>query len=204
MKTLFTTAAAVAITATGAFAQMTYDKLPAGNEWNLQQLENYITGLDEAGFRKLDADQNDMVSREELQAATAGGMLMQANVQPFDMNTLPAGDDWQQEQLAEYVPGLDQAKFNRIDTDQDGKVTRQELQAASDRGMVNSAGYNMAYTFSMDELPAGDEWQQEQLSNFVPGLDQAKFNEIDSDKNQRVSRAELEAAIDSGTIASPM
>ncbi|MGR3757407.1 MAG: hypothetical protein ACU0AT_09315 [Tranquillimonas sp.] len=204
MKTLFTTAAAVAITATGAFAQMTYERLPAGNEWNLQQLENYITGLDEAGFRKLDSDQNDMVSRAELQAATSQGMVMQASADPFNMDTLPAGDEWQQEQLAEYVPGLDQAKFNRIDSDQNGKVTRQELQAAGDRGMINAKGYNTAYTFSMDELPAGDEWQQEQLSNFVPGLDQAKFNEIDSDKNDRVSRAELEAAIDSGTIASPM
>lgn len=210
MKTLLMTAAATAALSTAAFAEMSIDTLPAGNEWSQEQLSNYITGLDEAGFQKLDTDQNNMVDRQELQAAMSAGMVTdntEATAQAaasIDFDKLPAGNEWSQEQLANYFPGLDEATFNRIDTDQNNMADRQELKAAAAKGMMEMGDATQSYTFSFDALPAGNEWDQETLADFIPGLDDATFEKIDTDGDDMASRTEISAAIKDGLVVAKM
>lgn len=205
-RSLFTAAATAALLATAATGQAatTTANLPAGNQWDLATLKEYIPGLDAAGFRRLDSNTDGYVSRTELDAAVSAGRsgVAAAKVAGADgaLDKLPAGNEWSRATLAPYLPGLDQATFQALDSDGNGKLSRTELEAASETGSGEKTGSVRITGFSLSRLPAGDSWSLQTLDEIYPAINSAVFSAIDENGDGQASRSELEAALANGTI----
>jgi len=205
-RSLFTAAATAALLATAATGQAatTAANLPAGNQWDLATLKEYIPGLDAVGFRRLDSNADGYVSRTELDAAASarrpGTAAAKVAGADGNLDKLPAGNEWSRATLAPYLPGLDQATFQALDANGNGRLSRSELEAASEMGAGEMTGSVRIADFSLARLPAGDHWSLQTLDEIYPAINSAVFQAIDENGDGQASRSELEAALANGTI----
>jgi len=93
------------------------------------------------------------------------------------------------------LPGFNSFDFREIDSNDDGRLSANELQSPDTRGVVSRYENRMAIVHGLSDIDAnGDRFaSKEELIEVYPGLLDSEFRQIDINRDNRISANELYA-----------
>lgn len=151
--------------------------------------------LDRNDFRGIDANRDNRLSASELQAAGAQAILKRGTGGTAVRSTvsISGGSFVSEAMLAAAYPGLTANDFDRIDRNNDNRVSAVELYDADSQAIVSRYDADGQILVSLENLDLDGSGfvSLSELQGRYPGLSAADFNWIDTNRDNRVSYNEL-------------
>ena len=207
MKTLVLALAATALTATGSLAATNLTDLDRNSDGfaSVAEVEATFPGFSGSDFRAIDTNRDQRISAVELQNPGVRATIARYEATGDAVKALASIDTnadgfATHSELAVAYPGLTQSDFNFIDTNDDRRVSSNELftpeaQVNLSRHDANEALLDIA---ALDTN--GDNFAQYgELTAAYPGLVATDFNAIDLNDDRRISSNEL-YSLDAQTV----
>ncbi|WP_226782628.1 EF-hand domain-containing protein [Oceaniglobus trochenteri] len=199
MKRFMITAAAAALTTTAAFAAVDMGSLDTDGDNFASKAEVMAAypNFDPTFFDDIDANDDNRLSAPELNNAEAQDIFARAAASGGSTNVMADADGdgfVSKEELMAAVPNFMESDFDSLDTNDDNRLSAQELDAPGAAELINSQGA-VGTTMGLADLDTnGDNFLDfAELSAGFSGIMQESFNDIDTNDDGRISANELEA-----------
>jgi uncharacterized repeat protein (TIGR01451 family) len=154
-------------------------------------------GLTSARFDTLDFDGNSQLSVEELEAAVILSDIASALLVDFAALNTDNSTGLSIAETQATALDIDQLRYNLLDLNRNGVLTREELSAEEDL-----PGFLLENFQSLD-ADSDTTLGLTEIRTLLPGLSDVRFDNLDGDRNGGVAPEELQVADDFGRASAP-
>lgn len=208
MKRIALTLAATILSTTAAVAATDIASFDANGDGfaSVSEVNAVFPGFARTDFRQIDENRDNRISAAELQkpgvrevvARYEGGAASVIGLGQIDTD---ADGFASHRELAAVYPGLTDVEFDRIDANDDNRVSFRELYSPDAQVVVSlheAAGSQVSVLAAVDAN--GDSFAgYGELQAAYPGLSVVDFRAIDANKDNRLSRVEFQS-LDTQTV----
>ena len=198
MKRIFQSTAVLALSTGAAMAAVTMADIDVtGDSFaSYEEARNAIPGLDMEAFKDIDANNDNRISATELETTEAQSVLSQHRLLgPKDRPLVVLDEDsdgfMSYDDFVRVHPDFTENAFQEVDTNNDNRVSYSEYYTEETQALIAACGPK-SFVDLADIDTNGDKFADlEELRVAFPKLEPADFQEMDLNKDNRVSSSEF-------------